>query len=64
MVGLAVIGVAMAIRLRHFDIPPPRRYSWEDEVEAAEGEGTNADPPQWPPGEDGRGGGGASGVVS
>lgn len=60
----AVIGVAMAIKLRHIDIPPPRRYSWEDEVEEAEGEGIDVDRPEWPPGEDGRGGGGASGVVS
>jgi membrane associated rhomboid family serine protease len=39
----AVIGVAMAIKLRHVDIPPPRRYSWEDEVEATEGEGIDVD---------------------
>jgi len=35
----AVIGAAMAIKLRRFDIPPRRRYTWEDEDEAAEGEG-------------------------
>ena len=46
----AVIGVAMAISLRHIDIPPPRRYSWEDEVDPAEGEGIgiDADRPQGP----------------
>ena len=27
----AVIGFALAIRLRHLDVPPPRRYSWEIE---------------------------------
>jgi membrane associated rhomboid family serine protease len=27
----AVIGVALAITLRHLDIPPRRRYTWEDE---------------------------------
>lgn len=27
----ALIGVAMAIALRHLDIPPRRRYTWEDE---------------------------------
>lgn len=27
----AVIGVALALMLRHLDIPPRRRYSWEDE---------------------------------
>jgi membrane associated rhomboid family serine protease len=29
----AVIGVALALALRHRDIPPRRRYSWEDEPE-------------------------------
>ena len=27
----ALIGIALAIRLRHLDIPPRRRYMWEDE---------------------------------
>jgi membrane associated rhomboid family serine protease len=27
----AVIGIAMAIKLRRLDIPPRRRYTWEDE---------------------------------
>ena len=27
----AVIGVALAIMLRHLDIPPRQRYTWEDE---------------------------------
>jgi membrane associated rhomboid family serine protease len=27
----ALIGVAMAILLRHFDVPPRVRYAWEDE---------------------------------
>jgi membrane associated rhomboid family serine protease len=35
----AVIGAAMAIKLRRFDIPPRRRYTWEDEHEPADGEG-------------------------
>ena len=37
----AVIGAAMAIKLRRFDIPPRRRYTWEDENEdeAPDGEG-------------------------
>jgi membrane associated rhomboid family serine protease len=35
----ALIGAAMAIKLRNFDIPPRRRYTWEDEDEAAGGEG-------------------------
>ncbi len=30
----AVIGVAMAILLRRLDVPPPRRYAWEDEPDA------------------------------
>jgi len=29
----AVIGVALAIALRRFDVPPRKRYSWEGEVE-------------------------------
>ena len=31
-----VIGVALAIALRHRDIPPRRRYTWEDEPEDEE----------------------------
>ena len=27
----AAIGVALAIKLRHLDIPPRRRYAWDDE---------------------------------
>ena len=33
----ALIGVALAIVLRHRDRPPPRRYSWEDEAEEGPG---------------------------
>ena len=32
----ALIGVALAIALKNLDVPPRRRYSWEDEVEDAE----------------------------
>ena len=32
----AVIGVALAIALRHLDVPPRIRYAWEDEVEESE----------------------------
>ena len=46
----AVIGAAMAIKLRHLDVPPPRRYSWEDEVEAEGDEGIEVDPRQGPTG--------------
>jgi len=28
----ALIGLALAIALRHLDIPPRKRYSWEDET--------------------------------
>lgn len=31
----ALIGVAFAVALRHLDVPPRRRYAWEDEPEAA-----------------------------
>jgi membrane associated rhomboid family serine protease len=34
----AVTGVLMAIMLRHIDIPPRKRYSWEDETDDYEGE--------------------------
>ena len=34
----ALIGVPMAIMLRHIDIPPRKRYSWEDETDDYEGE--------------------------
>ena len=37
----AAIGVAMAIMLRRIDIPPRRRYTWEDEADEEEGEGTD-----------------------
>ncbi len=37
----ALIGTTLAIALRRLDIPPRRRYSWEDEAEdTAEGEDT------------------------
>jgi membrane associated rhomboid family serine protease len=36
----ALIGVAMAIALRHLDISPQRRYTWEDEAEVDD-EATN-----------------------
>jgi membrane associated rhomboid family serine protease len=31
----ALIGVAMAIALRRLDVPPPKRYAWEDEHDEA-----------------------------
>jgi membrane associated rhomboid family serine protease len=34
----ALIGVPMAIMLRHTDIPPRKRYSWEDETDEHEEE--------------------------
>ena len=36
----ALIGIAMAIALRRFDVQPPRRYSWEREADAHEHDGT------------------------
>jgi membrane associated rhomboid family serine protease len=38
----AVIGVLLALALRRLDIPPRKRYEWEDEPEA-----TEEDPPWW-----------------
>jgi membrane associated rhomboid family serine protease len=37
----AVIGVALAIRLRRLDLPPRRRYTWEDEGEPDPDAGEN-----------------------
>lgn len=43
----ALLGAMLALMLRHLDIPPRRRYSWEDEseeseeAEAGEGEGSS-----------------------
>lgn len=34
----ALIGAVSALMLRHLDIPPQRRYSWEDEVDDADEE--------------------------
>ena len=34
----ALIGVALAIALRHLDIPPRNRYTWENETEQYESE--------------------------
>ena len=31
----ALIGAAFALALRHLDVPPRRRYAWEDEAEEA-----------------------------
>jgi len=42
----AAIGVVLAIRLRHLDIPPRRRYTWEDEADEAQGETFDPDPRQ------------------
>jgi len=43
----ALIGLALAIALRHLDVPPRKRYSWEDEDggDAGPGEGTRQDAP-------------------
>jgi membrane associated rhomboid family serine protease len=43
----ALIGVALAVALRHEDKAPPRRYSWEDEAE----EGGDAASPEYGAGE-------------
>lgn len=34
----ALIGLVLAIALRRLDIPPPKRYAWEDEKDEYEGE--------------------------
>jgi len=44
----AVIGALMAIKLRKLDIPPARRYSWEDEAQPAEDELIDVDRYQGP----------------
>jgi membrane associated rhomboid family serine protease len=35
----AIIGVVLALALRRRDVPPRKRYSWEDEPEAADDDG-------------------------
>lgn len=32
----ALIGVIMAIALRHYDVPPRKRYDWEDETDGSD----------------------------
>jgi len=32
----ALIGLAMAIALRHYDIPPRKRYDWENETDSSD----------------------------
>jgi membrane associated rhomboid family serine protease len=32
----SIIGAALAVPLRHRDVPPRRRYSWEDEADSVE----------------------------
>jgi hypothetical protein len=34
----AIIGIALAFALRALDVPPKRRYSWEEETHAATAE--------------------------
>ena len=34
----ALIGLMLAIALRHLDIPPRKRYAWEDETDDVQGE--------------------------
>lgn len=49
----AVIGVAMAIVLRQLDIPPARRYAWEDEPDLDAGADGDAAGDGDPPAHDG-----------
>ncbi|MEO8506151.1 MAG: hypothetical protein ABI593_00820, partial [Betaproteobacteria bacterium] len=39
----ALIGVTLAIVLRERDIPPRKRYSWEDEADAPDDDGLDYD---------------------
>jgi membrane associated rhomboid family serine protease len=39
----ALVGAALALALRDLDIPPRRRYSWEDEAQAADADGPRND---------------------
>jgi len=48
----AIIGAIMALLLRHRDVPPRKRYSWEDEAEIAveeDGDEAPSDPEIGPP---------------
>ena len=45
----ALIGLAMAIVLRHYDIPPRKRYDWEDEGGSEEPASDSSDESRGPP---------------
>lgn len=45
----ALIGVAMAIALRHYDVPPRKRYDWENEGGGEEILSDSRDESQGPP---------------
>ena len=51
-IAAAIIGAIMALLLRHRDVPPRKRYSWEDEAEIAveeDGDEAPSDPEIGPP---------------
>ena len=45
----ALIGVALAIALRRYDIPPRKRYDWEDEPDSEESSSESSDESLRPP---------------
>jgi membrane associated rhomboid family serine protease len=40
----AIIGVVLAVALRHRDVPPRKRYSWEDEADPASADAGGEEP--------------------
>lgn len=45
----ALIGLALAIAFRHYDIPPRKRYDWEDEPDGDESPRDSSDESRGPP---------------
>ncbi len=45
----ALIGLGLAVAFRHFDIPPRKRYDWEDETDAEQSPSESRDESRGPP---------------
>jgi len=45
----ALIGLALAIAFRHYDIPPRKRYDWEDEADEEPSPADSSDESRGPP---------------
>ncbi len=45
----ALIGLGLAVAFRHFDIPPRKRYDWEDETDSEQSPSESRDESRGPP---------------